>query len=146
MTKREELAKGYEQWLSQYPWEWFVTLTFRGFPPIGKAQRLFRHWIAELQIANGNDRFIWVRVVERRISGGNLHFHALVGGLRDRSDRWSWMRRWQEIAGEIEIAYFHQDQGGISYILKTLDVDGDFDIEFGLDSVELLPSRSGGRP
>jgi hypothetical protein len=128
---REQLIDGYLEWLSKYKWAWFGTLTFRGYPPLGKALQCFNKWLGELKEKEDTRDFRWVRVTERGAEGFNVHFHVLIGGLRSGS-KYEWMARWQEIAGEAEISYFHAHQQGIRYILKTVELGKAFDIDFDL--------------
>ncbi len=80
---------------------------------------------------DGADYFRWVRVTERGSFGDNLHFHVLIGGLRDRS-KWPWILRWEELAGDCIISYYRPFAGGIRYMLKTASPDRDFEIEIEL--------------
>jgi hypothetical protein len=140
---RDELEDSYATWLAQRSWDWFATLTFRGYPPLAKANRLFKVWICELKEANGSPQFATFRVKEGGSSGENIHFHVLVGGLRDRSERLRWIRRWWQLAGDARISYFRKHQNGIRYILKTLNLEEDFDITLDFPPAPSeLPSES----
>jgi hypothetical protein len=132
MTK-EELIHAYADWLQKYNWTWFCTLTFKGAPPLKRADRLFRVWISEIKQSEGTKKFSWVRVTERGAFGDNIHFHALIGGLRDAS-KWRWMFRWEELAGEANILYYVPKLGGVQYMLKEARPGCDFDIE-----IEIAP-------
>lgn len=127
----QKLHETYCEWLDTYKWQWFATLTFRGAPSSSKADRLFRKWIDEVERAVGTASFCWFRVAEHGAYGDNLHFHALIGGLREPS-KWDWLFRWEELAGEAQISYFVAFGGATSYILKSLRPDVDFDAEFHL--------------
>lgn len=143
--KREELVDAYEEWLSRYDWEWFGSLTFRGYPRRAKAERLFNQWTSEVRRAEGASDFRVVRVGEVGSAGDNLHFHVLVGGLRPgRSDartRMRWTRRWFELAGDALIGTFDEERGGIRYVLKSLEPDRDFDIDISLKPEPLANDR-----
>lgn len=125
----EKLREGYLEWLSWYKWQWFATLTFRGSPSFSKADRIFRLWIDEIRSAVGTGYFSWFRVTERGAFSDNLHFHLLVAGMRD-SSKWHWFFRWEELAGEADIAYFISSGGALEYSLKTLRTDADFEVEY----------------
>jgi hypothetical protein len=131
MTKAE-LIDAYEDWLLQYHWHLFATLTFRTSASISKANRLFLRWIKEMRDADGDNDFRWARVTEYGAFGDNLHFHALIGGLRDGC-KWPWVLRWDELAGDSWISYYIACGGGIRYMLKGAnpDRDFDFDADFG---------------
>ncbi len=132
---QNELIDAYESWLSRYSWRWFITLTCRGYPSAGKANHLFHQWVDELGEAEGADDFSWVKVLEMGKAGDNAHLHVLVGGLTDwdASVRQRWIGRWDELAGNALIGYYDADRRGIAYMLKTVDLDGDLDIELDLN-------------
>ena len=132
MELKSSLAAGYEEWLTDFGWEWFCTLTYRGYPPATKATRTLKQWLAELRSGNGLSHFGYFFVPESGASSENHHWHGLVLGLRDRTERLSWLQRWQELAGNAQIAYFHADGNGISYMLKHVRPGTDDGIIFEL--------------
>lgn len=127
MTK-EELIGAYEQWFDQLNFSLFATLTFRGFPSRRRADHIFRRWIDEMKHADGAKDFRWVRVAEYGAYGDNIHYHALIGGLRNGS-KWPWMFLWDEIGGDFCISYYRSFGGAIRYMLKEARPGCDFDIE-----------------
>ena len=68
--------------------------------------------------------------MERGGSGQNLHFHVLVGGLRNRLRHWE--SHWNELGGEALIGKFDPDKEGILYLMKEMDDSGYLDIDFSL--------------
>ena len=130
MTKKE-LIDAYEDWFSKYHWSLIGTLTFRGSPSSSRADRIFRRWISEMKQGDGTNKFHWVRVTEHGSFGDNLHYHVVIGGLRDGS-KWPWMLRWDELAGSADIFYYRPYAGGLAYMLKTARPDRDFEIDFDL--------------
>lgn len=135
--ERDELEDAYAAWLDQRAWDWFATLTFRGYPPLPKAKRLFRLWNGELKIENGTPQFASFCVKEGGSSGENTHFHVLVGGLRDRSQRLLWIQKWWQLAGNARISYFNKNERGIHYLLKTLNLTEDFDVAIDFPASDL---------
>jgi len=131
---QDELINAYEEWLTETRWSLFGTLTFCTSPSSSKADRIFRQWIAEMKKEDGRPDFRWVRVTEHGISGDNLHYHFLAGGLRNGS-KYPWILRWNELAGECLISYFLPYAGGIRYLLKTASPDRDFEIEIELPPI-----------
>lgn len=131
---RDELIGAYESWLSKQHWSLIGTLTFRGYPSASKADRIFRQWISEVREQDGARDFRWVRVTEHGACGDNLHFHVLIGGLRDGS-KWPWLLRWDEVAGSADIFYYCPHAGGIRYLLKTASPERDFEIEIELPAI-----------
>ena len=131
--KKKELLDGYEEWLSRFKWSWFGTLTFRrrDIPP-WMADRAFWDWVVAIDNEDGSDDFRWVRVTEHGAFGDNLHFHVLVGGLKNGS-KWPWIVRWQELAGDAVLSYyFLRSRSAIRYLVKTAQPDCDFEIKFDL--------------
>lgn len=134
MNKRRELVLAYTEFLAAFSWDWFVTLTFRGYARRSRANRCFEVWIDGLQVANGTRTFKWFRVAEKGKDGNNLHFHVLIGGLHPETERARWARRWDALAGDAKIDIYDPDQDGDYYMLKTLKADEDFDFETNLDA------------
>ena len=150
---RDKLIAGYAEWLEQYHWTLFATLTFRGFPSPSRANLIFRKWISEMKEQEDEKDFHWVRVTEYGAfqDQDNVHYHALIGGLRDVC-RWHWLRRWDKLAGDSTLTYYRRDYcsdhgipqsllnaehpqrptGAIPYMLKTAHPDRDFEIDFEL--------------
>jgi hypothetical protein len=109
---KSELIDAYESWLLQYRWNLFATLTFRTSPSLSKAKRLFLNWINEMRDADSAHDFRWARVTERGAFGDHLHFHVLIGGLRDGC-KWPWVLLWQDLAGDCWISYFRPSGGAV---------------------------------
>jgi hypothetical protein len=143
--RTETLKQEYSRWLRRYSWSWFVTLKITsGIPSERRAKKLFNEWISELRRQEGTRNFRWVRVMERGGSGNNLHFHVLIGGLRNRMRRWE--LQWNGLGGDALIGKFDSDKDGILYMMKEMDVDGNLDIDFSLPRREqsgpsAMPSR-----
>jgi len=127
--RRQELIDGYLDWLSGFSWDWFVTLTFPGYPSRASAESKFRRWVERLRHERGRRGFRFVRVAEHGAFDDNLHFHLVVGGLKKGSNPDKWCRRWEESAGRAQIRQYDVQQNGMAYLLKTLRPDDDFDIE-----------------
>jgi hypothetical protein len=131
MTTKQELIDTYADWLGEWSWDWFGTLTFPGYPSATRAKRIFEKWILELDKDAGTDDFRYVQVMESGAYGDNLHFHILVAGLKEKA-RWfpgRMQRRWQELAGQCVIQRFDPEKGGVRYLLKTLLPERDFAID-----------------
>ena len=128
---RERTIQSYREWLQQYQWSWFGTLkSTSGFPSENKAKKRFDDWIANLRRTDGGGDFRWFRALERGIGGTNIHFHTVIGGLRNRPS--FWQKRWDDLGGEALITRYDPEKKGILYILKDVSRDGDsnFDFEF----------------
>jgi hypothetical protein len=136
---RDELIEAYAEWLSRFHWQWFGTLTFRRQDiPQWKANWIFEKWITEIEEENAtSDDVHWFRATEYGASGDHLHFHILVGGLKNGS-KWPWVIRWIQLAGDCDIHYYRRELGGIRYLLKEAHIDSNYavdsDFEFELPS------------
>jgi len=131
---RQELIDAYSDWLAGFKWCWFGTLTFRRSDiPFSIADHTFKDWIREIETGDGADDFRWFRVTERGAYGCNLHFHILIGGLRNGT-KLPWILRWNEMAGDALITYYFRSGNATRYIVKTAHPDRDFEIDFNLSS------------
>jgi hypothetical protein len=141
---REELIEGYAAFLHGYGWSIFGTLTFDSRPPSSVANNIFRRWIDEVdegcpsvnlpwrsiyKKATGDLR--WVRVTETGKFGDHLHYHVLLGGLRN-SSKYPLVLLWEDLAGDAVLSYYKPQQHGIRYMLKTVEPGRDFKIDFQL--------------
>ena len=134
-TKRKIIRDEYESWFSSFHWRWFATLKLiKGHPSRKACLSVFDRWITELKDNEGSSRFRWVRVLERGAYGDNFHLHVLVGGFRNRMADWG--RRWERLGGEALIKRFDPDQGAIPYILKSIDREGDLDVDYELPGLD----------
>ena len=136
----------FAEWLEQFPWQWFVTLTFRpGLSPAQARWRLLR-WTDELRVALGTENFQWFGVPEHGSTGLHFHYHVLVAGLTSGcgpAERLVWMRRWYKFAGDARIEDYKANCGGVRYVLKHV-VPGDLDaIEFHLTTQTPAAMNSG---
>jgi hypothetical protein len=134
MVTKEQLIDAYADWLGEWPWDWFATLTHQGYPSRTTVQNKFDRWISDLQKEGGRQDFRYVMVIETGAFHDNNHVHVLVGGLKPEARRvpYRWKARWEEIAGHAMVGHFNPEQGGIRYLLKTLLPNRDFEITLKL--------------
>lgn len=130
----ESLAKPWGEWLKQWPWESWGTLTFRddGYSHEA-ATRSFNRFTAWLR-AEGNDQvsyFVGHEVGKQ----GRLHLHCLLGSLAPMTSRralWQW---WFERYGRCELRGYDPEQGAAVYVSKYVTKElahYDLDLE-GMD-------------
>jgi RNA recognition motif. (a.k.a. RRM, RBD, or RNP domain) len=130
-SMREAQIQAYLRWFKKYRWAWFCTLKITsGIPSDRRARDSFDNWISELRQLEAGEDFRWARVLERGPTGGNRHFHILVGGLRNRLKFWG--ERWNELGGDALISRYDPEQNGILYLLKSMSERGDLEIDFEL--------------
>jgi hypothetical protein len=111
-----QLAEGWGQFLSGFPWDWFVTLTFRDEVMSFRAHRLFARFVREIEKAAKMPIF-WFRADEIGPRGGRFHIHALMGNVAQLR-RMYWIDRWNEIAGYARILSFDSKRGAAYYCAK----------------------------
>lgn len=127
--RREEQIQEYAKWIKQFSWSWFATLKFTsGVPSVPRASRMFADWLGGVKAEEGGEDFRWVRVLERGATGENAHFHALIGGLRNR--RLKWIDRWKAVGGNALIVPYDPKRDAVLYMLKETSAAGDLDIDF----------------
>ena len=115
-TMNLQLAEAWGQFLSQFLWDWFLTLTFRDGVKSFRAHKLFASFIRELEQAAGVPIF-WFRADEIGPRGGRFHIHALVGNVAHLR-RLTWMHRWSDLAGYARILNFDKRKGAAYYCAK----------------------------
>lgn len=111
-----QLVEGWGQFLSQFSWDWFVTLTFRDWVVSFRAHRLFGYFVRDLEKAAGIPIF-WFRADEIGPHGGRFHIHALIGNVGNLR-RMTWVDRWDRLAGYARILPFSSKRGAAYYCAK----------------------------
>lgn len=113
---RRQLSEAWGQFLSQFPWDWFVTLTFREPVPSFRAYRMFRRFVADIERAAGLP-IAWFLVFEYGARNGRLHIHALMSNTAHLSRLW-WLDEWNRRAGYARILPFDCRRGAVYYCAK----------------------------
>jgi hypothetical protein len=113
---KQQLAVEWGEFLSQFEWDWFVTLTFRDWVKSFRAHRLFDLFVRELEKAAGQ-RIFYFRVDEIGPQGGRFHLHALIGNVAHLR-RMFWMDYWDKLAGHARILPFSSRRGAAFYVAK----------------------------
>jgi hypothetical protein len=115
-VKSKLLTEAWGQFLSQFPWDWFVTLTFAEPVPSFRAYRLFGQFVRDIEKAAGM-RIAWFMAFEYGRRGGRLHLHALMLNVAHLSRLW-WMDEWSRRAGYARILPFDRSRGAAYYCGK----------------------------
>jgi hypothetical protein len=110
------LSQAWGQFLSQFSWDWFLTLTFRDWVKSFRAHRLFGYFVRDIEQAAGQP-ITWFRADEIGPHGGRFHIHALMGNVAHLR-RMSWIDKWDELAGFARILPFNAYQGAAFYCAK----------------------------
>ena len=111
-----QLVEGWGQFLSGFPWDWFLTLTFRDETVSYRAHRLYTTLVRQIEKAAGLQIF-WFRADETGPRGGRFHIHALMGNVAQLR-RMYWIDRWNEMAGYARILPFDLKRGAAYYCAK----------------------------
>jgi hypothetical protein len=128
---RQELVKAWGEFLSQFSWDWFVTLTFREEVGSFRAHRLFGYFVRDLEKAAGHPIF-WFRADEIGPHGGRFHIHALIGNVAHLR-RMTWVDGWDRLAGWARILPFDSKRGAAYYTAKYVaKQSGDWEISENL--------------
>ena len=135
---RRALVPEWVQFLSQWDWQWFATLTFRDYVYAeGELlQKQWKYFIAQMskdaygrrwrKKAKKGHGIIWTCASERQ-RRGVLHYHALfgnVGGMR----RLTWMDHWNRIAGFAKITTVQSKPSVNTYCAKYVIKGGRIDM------------------
>jgi hypothetical protein len=110
------LVEGWGDFLSQFHWDWFVTLTFNFDVKTFTAHRRCATWLRELENAAGSPIF-WFRGDEYGERFGRFHMHLLIGNVAHLG-RIAWMNRWQKRNGFARVFPFDPAKGAAYYVAK----------------------------
>jgi hypothetical protein len=124
----QELVDYYAIWLAPLKWQWYGSLSFRRHRvPFWMAERCFHTWIGEIETALGKNQFCWFRFNNFGAFPTEPFFYVLVGGMRTGS-KYVWMNRWQAIAGDADIEYFHRHDRASRFIVGIARPGFEFEI------------------
>lgn len=150
-------AAAWGTYIERFPWDWFVTLTFRGFVGEWGAERKFRRLVRKMRNDAGH-RVEWVRVTEWHKFRNVPHYHALFldcGQLR-RMEYVDWW--WGNGFGSARVVAYDTQLGAGHYLGKYLTKEAsDLSLSRGLkrfatgvpddsQGLPLMPSRVRQRP
>jgi len=134
---RSPLSEAWGQFLSRFPWDWFLSLTFRDDVKSFRAHRLYGYFVRDLEKAAGGTPIFWFRADEIGPRGGRFHMHALIGNVAHLR-RMSWIDRWDRLAGYARIVPFNARKGAAYYCAKYVTKQfGDWDLSDNLDAFRL---------
>ncbi len=91
------LAEGWGDFLGQFEWDWFVTLTFEGDVKTFTARNRCNEWLKSVGRAAGQPIY-WFRGDQYGERLGKFHMHLLVGNVA-HLHRFTWMDRWKDRNG-----------------------------------------------
>ena len=121
---RRQLVQAWGQWLSTFPWDHYLTLTFRGEVTVGPARFHFRRLVRRIE-QRSQQAVYWFMAVEIG-AGGRVHIHALFGQT-ERLAPDAIAEAWDR--GRSEVARYDDRKGAAYYVSKAITSDCvDYDI------------------
>lgn len=130
-----QLPEVWGHFLSEWPWSWFTTNTFRDEVHPEAADKTWGIWVHQLNrlifgcryYKRSADGVIWARGSEYQRRGA-LHFHALIGRVPDWVRRLDWLDQWDELAGFARIEPYDASKGARFYLGKYVLKGGEVDL------------------
>lgn len=152
MPRPNELSEAYAALITQHPWHWFLSFSFKpahertklgGVHP-EKADKAFRYWMGNLNRDLYGPRWakkphggiVWVRGQEFH-KDGRIHFHALAASPTDDLNRLArrltWLDEWYTKFGFARVEKPQSQRHVCNYVSKYVCKDGqvDFSRNFG---------------
>ena len=142
----KSLKESWAEFINQWRWQWWITLTFRDNVTRKTAQRKWNQWLRSIE-KELKDEVGYFRASELQSARNVLHFHSLVLNI-DRLERYSidnylraekwfeqhkaretidqlavrfhWMDKWNEIAGFARIYKYDPTKGAHWYLCKYI--------------------------
>lgn len=114
-----KVTEAYAEFINQYPWDWYATLTFRH--PVGSriAFKLFNRWKVWLKKAV-KQKVQYFMVIEKTSS--NTHIHSFIKGVKDEKP-YVWKQHWHSLAGISDIRKYDNNMAASSYLSEKIVVD-----------------------
>ena len=129
-SEHANVKRAWGEWLRQWRWDWWVTLTFRYPVSTRQAHRLWKEWIHLLE-HSVQSKVHYVRVTEyQRFRGDIPHFHALLLGVREQQPK-RWEGTWNNLGGLAKVEPYDVKLGATHYLAKYL-INGTGDIILGV--------------
>jgi hypothetical protein len=125
---KTQITQAAGDWLNQYSWDWFVTLTFENPVTRTEAFKRFNRWKVQLKKAAGS-RIEYVMVIEDHKYRGSIpHLHILLSGAEQENPR-KWQQEWYRTNGLCKVEIYNPHRGA-SYYLGGKLADGNAEVKF----------------
>jgi hypothetical protein len=122
-----EQGSEWGDWLGEFTWDWFVTLTFPDVIHPEQAAKRHARWTRALEKYERR-RVRQARALEYQ-KRGVIHYHALLWGVRPDTRRLDWMDAWHAIAeGHARIVQYDPALGAAHYLAKYVTKGGEIDL------------------
>ena len=137
------LKAAWSEYLDNYRWSRFVTLTFTHAPSPDTARRSFLKWVRRIEQRAGTG-LDWFFALEAS-PAGRLHVHALVGStapvaMHDFKGAWTF--------GRADVQRYDPFRGARAYLVKEMGTHRlvDYDLSAKLARIQLDPVAEWGEP
>ena len=132
------LSDSLGEFLSEFQWDWYVTLTFAGDIQTFAARNRCSAWLRSLEKA-ADQPIAWFRGDEYGEKFGKFHMHLLIGGVA-HLHRFTWMKRWER-NGYARIFEFDSSQAAPFYVSKYVTKQfGEWDIGGAVEAFRIRQS------
>ena len=142
--RRYRVRDGWAELLARYPWEWFVTLTFKEQIHPEAALKAMRLWLSMLNRQLFGPRWYkkhphgvyWVAAIEMQ-KRGVIHLHLLMAGVKD-TRRLTYMDIWLNLGGKngySRIFPVESNDAVSRYLTKYVAKDGEIFLSANLPDV-----------
>jgi len=119
MPNTPEITRAGGDWLYEYKWNWYGTLTFE--EPVTRRQALqrFNRWILKLEKVSGG-RIEYILVMKNHKQIGSIpHLNILLSGVKNGNPL-TLLYEWIHTIGVGQIIRYHPGQGASHYINRKL--------------------------
>lgn len=115
------LRNYYGEFLNQFHWDWYCTLTFKKEVSPRTAFKLFNVWKIKLKKATGH-RIDYAMVIEPTPLRNSIpHLYLLLSGS-DSEKPYIWEQQWYRIGGKAKIEYYDSNRGASYYLGNKMAV------------------------
>jgi len=125
----------FAEWLDNYRWDWWATLTFRFVvKDTIKTKQYYRNWIQKDVQPFVSEKIGYFLAVERFGDGINTHIHSVIRVGKETNGEniyiYPFWRKWFERYGRARIEVYDERKGGNYYLSKYISKEiCDWDIE-----------------
>jgi hypothetical protein len=99
MNNKNGVKRMLFDWCLGLQWTWMMKLAVPATASVENAERHFRRWIMDIEMADGTKNFRWARVIPRVVVGPPDEYYVMVAGLSSDEWRW-WIERWTSLTGD----------------------------------------------
>jgi hypothetical protein len=127
------LSVSWGEFLSQFSWDWYVTLTFDGDVKTFTAHNRCKAWLRALEKAAGHP-IAWFRADEYGERFGKFHMHLLIANVA-HIHRFTFMELWNQRNGFARIYPFDPRKGAAFYVSEYVSKQlGEWEISDNLEA------------